>query len=136
MSTFIPGYQTSYTIELTDIGIYGNVLSIRRSKSAPKKPVFGTQAQQAISGQTSASISAAGHVAVAGPIADLWSWFESEVPVSFAIQIGELGGTTDGGILDGDMVVTSLEISTDAEGEFEWSLSGDVDGAIAHTPAV
>ena len=135
MSTFIPGYQTSYTIELTDIGIYGNVLSIRRSKSAPKKPVFGTQAQQTISGQTSASISAAGHVAVAGPIADLWSWFESEVPVSFAIQIGELAGTTDGGILSGDLVVTSLEISTDAEGEFEWSISGDVDGALAHTPA-
>ena len=132
MATFIPGYQAGLTINVIDLGVFGNVLSVRRSKTAPKKPVFGQQEQQVISGQTSGSLSASGHLASEGPLVGLWAMFEAETSVAYSIQVGS--GATDAGTFAGNMVVTSLEVSTDAEGEFQWSLSGDFDGAITHTP--
>lgn len=133
--TFIPGYQAEMTLNLVDIGIFGNVLNVRRAKNAPGKAVFGSQQRKTISGIITGGFSANGHVAASGPIASLFTAFELETPVAYDIQIGESGGATDGGTLTGNCILTGLDITTDAEGEWEWSISADFDGDVTHTPA-
>lgn len=134
---FVPGYQAGLTLNLVDIGASGNVMTLNRSKGAPGKPVFGSQSRRTISGMITGSLTAGGHVdpGAGTVVGDLWTAFELETPVAFEIQIGESGGATDAGTLEGDLIMTSLGITTDAEGEWEWTIAADFDGAVTHTPA-
>lgn len=134
-TTFIPGYFAEITIDTIDYHIVGNVLGVDGSKTVPRKPVFGQPAIAAISGQRSWTISAGGHIAAEAPTADLFAAFVNEVALPFTIQMGETGGSTDGGLLSGDLIISGLSITDDSEGEWEWSLTAEVDGDVTHTPA-
>lgn len=135
-TTFIPGYHTELTINLVDVGIYGNVLSFRRQKTAPPKPVFGSQTRRAISGMISGGLTASGHLAAEGPLAALNTALETETPLAYEIQMGEDSGDTDLGTFSGDLILTGLEISADAEGEWEWNISAELDGDVTYTAPV
>lgn len=130
--TYIPGYLGTVTLN-SDILTTARVTSIELGKAAIPKPVFGAQYSSAISGVITGTFSAEGHVATVVPLADLITALESTVPVPFIIQLGEAAGATDGGTMAGDCMLTSLNISGDAEGEWDWTVSAATSGDVTHT---
>lgn len=136
-TTFIPGYLAEITIATVDYSVVGNVLGLSATKTTPRKPVFGQKAQGVISGQEAWSMSCGGHIAVEAPIADLLAAFSLATPVAFTIAVGETGGPgPDGGSFAGNMVLSAIDFTDDSEGEWEWSLSGEIDQAPVFTPPV
>jgi hypothetical protein len=134
-TTFVPGYLTEVSLNSGDLTVYGNITGVRRAKNVIRKPVFGSQGQRAISGQTTGAFNASGHVAKEGPVTALWAAFEAATPIPFSVQIGEDAGATDTGAITGDVVLSSLDVTVDAEGEWDWSLSAEIDGSPVFTPA-
>lgn len=131
--TFIPGWNTAITINGDEWTVHGNVLGFTRTKASLPKPVFGTPFRHEIPGQAGGSLSIEGHVAVEH-IADLESAFNSSVPVSYVIQVGESGGATDAGTYAGSLVITELSLDTDAEDQWSYSAQATLDGAPIYTP--
>jgi predicted secreted protein len=109
-------------------------VSLRGRKGVRRKPVFGAAAKAAISGQREYSLSARGHVEASDPLAKLFTAFETEGSIACSIQIGEAAGATDAGDLAGNMILSDLEVTGDAEGEWDWSFTAEFDGAVTHTP--
>ena len=136
VQTFVPGYHTTVTLNSEDFTVYGNVLSMSLTKTAPRKPVFGAKASQVISGQQAWSMSASGHIAAEGPVAELIAAADAEAPIAYTIQVGDALGATDVGSFAGTCVISSLEMSADAEGEWDWSMSAEISGLNPFTPAV
>ena len=131
--TFIPGWQTTITLDGDNWTVHANVLGMTRTKSSQPKPVFGTPFRHEIPGQASGTLSLEGHVAVEH-IQDLEDAFAAQVPIPYIIQVGTSGGATDAGAYNGSLVLTELTIDTDAEGEWEWTASATLDGAPQYTP--
>ena len=132
---FIPGFATEITLGGDDFTIVGNVLTFNRARAALPKPVFGQKFRNELSGQGSGTLSADGHLSVAS-VPLLEAMYESADAVPYIIQAGELGEGTDAGLWTGELVITQLDISTDAENEWEWSLAGNLNGAPLYTPPV
>ena len=138
--TFIPGYLAEIQLTLpvatdVDLTVVGNVLSLDITKSVLPKPVFGQQWRNSAAGQLSGAISAGGHLSVeiAG---DLFDLIETQIPVEFEIHAGDTTAGIDAGTYTGEVVTGSLSISSDAEGEWEWTLDGETNGPVVFTPAV
>lgn len=132
--TFIPGWQTTVTIGSEDVTAIGQVLNLNLRRNIMNKPVFGSGSARSLGGQRSGTFSASGHVA-AELQAALVGLFESDAPVAFTIQVGLAGTATDGGAYAGDCNIESFEISVNADGEWEWSMSAMTDGTVDYTPA-
>lgn len=130
--TFIPGWQTSITIDTDDWTVHANVLGLQRTKSSQPKPVFGTPFRHEIPGQASGTLSLEGHVAVEH-IQDLEDAWAAATSLPYTIQVGSAAGATDAGTYAGNLVLTELNIDTDAEGEWEWTASATLDGAPVYT---
>lgn len=139
METFVPGYMAEIILDVggsnTDLTVVGNVLSMDLTKNVLPKPVFGQQWRNSASGQISGSISCGGHVSTE-ILPALLPLVELETPIAFTIYVGEAAGAIDGGQYAGTMVVGSLSISDDAEGEWEFTIDGETDGAVTFTPPV
>lgn len=133
--TFIPGWETSITIDTGEWTAFANVLGIQRSRSSQPKPVFGTPFRHEIPGQGSGTLALEGHV-TKEHIQDLEDAYNSAVSLPYVIQVGTSGGATDSGTYAGNLVITELSIDTDAEGEWEFTASATLDGAPAYTPPV
>lgn len=133
--TYIPGYLGDVTIGGDDWSIVGKVVGVSGSKDTMRKAVFGQQAKRVIGGPVSFSFNASGHVEKDDPLAKLFAAFVATTPVAFVIQVGEASGATDAGTIGGNLVVSSIDVTADAEGEWDWSLAAEVDGSAAHTPA-
>lgn len=135
MQTFIPGWQAQITISADDVTAVGNVLNITRTKASLPKPVFGTPFRHEIAGQSAGTVSCSGHMS-AEFAPKFEAIFGSPGSLPYSIQIGELGGDTDGGILSGELNITEYAIDDDAEGQWAWSITASLDGAPLYTPAV
>lgn len=135
--TPVPGYLTELTLNLVDIGIRGRVTGLSLGKNVPAKPRFGQAYRNVLAGgQKFASLSANGHVDKEGPVGTLVTAYEAEAPVAFEVQVGEAAAATDVGAFTGNLVIETLELNADAEGEWEWSITAQIDGAPLFTPAV
>ncbi len=130
---FIPGWNTTITIDTDDFTVFGNVLGFTRTKASLPKPVFGSQFRNEVPGQAGGSISVQGHVSVSG-IIHLNDAFDSQTSVPYIIQVGDAAGPTDAGQFAGDLVVSELTLDTDAEGEWEFTMACTLDGTPAYTP--
>jgi hypothetical protein len=135
MTTFIPGWMTSITIDGDDWTVHANVLGLTRTKSSQPKPVFGTPFRHEIPGQASGTLDLEGHVAKEH-IQDLEDAWAAATSLPYVIQVGTSSGATDSGTYAGKLVLTELTIDTDAEGEWEWSASATLDGAPIYTAPV
>ena len=133
MQTFIPGWETTITIDSEDLTVVGNVLTFTRTKASNPKPVFGQQFRNELPGQAGGSLSANGHISVEA-VPGLEAMFNAATSVDYSIQAGTAGEATDGGQWSGLLVITELTLDTDAEGEWEWSLNATLDGAPLFTP--
>lgn len=133
-NSYIPGWQTGLTINLIDIGVIGNVLSLDQTRASLPKPVFGTPHRDELPGQRSGTLSASGHV-TKEKIADLQAMIESDVAVAYVIQVGTDAGPLDSGEYAGSLVVSQLTLDSDAEDQWSWSLQATLNGAPIYTPA-
>lgn len=136
LPTFIPGYHTEITVDTVDYTVTGNVAGFSATKATPRKPTFGVKAQAAISGQSQWTTSFSGHLSKEGPIASLLASFDKDTPLAFSIQIGEQGGATDVGTITGTLILSGLNITVDAEGEWDYAAQAAIVGAPVHTPPV
>ena len=135
MTTFIPGWQTTITIDGDDWTVHANVLGLTRTKSSQPKPVFGQPFRHEIPGQASGTLDLEGHVAKEY-IQDLEDAWAASTSLPYVIQVGQSSGATDSGTYAGNLVLTELTIDTDAEGEWEWTASATLDGAPLYTAPV
>ena len=124
--------MAAITIDSEDLTVVGNVMSLDITKGALPKPVFGQQWRNTAGGQLTGAVTISGHMSVEiTPL--LLPLIESEAAVAISIYIGEEGGAIDAGSNDGLIVITGLSESTDAEGEWEFTLDGELDGPLAFT---
>ncbi len=139
VQTFVPGYQAEIIFDVggsdADLTVVGNVLSMDFTKNVLPKPVFGQQWRNSASGQISGSVSCSGHVSVE-ILPLLLPLVELETPIDFTIYVGTEGGGIDAGQYAGALVVGSLSVSDDAEGEWEFSIDGETDGPVLFTPPI
>jgi hypothetical protein len=135
LPVFIPGYDTEVTIDAQGYTVTGNVTGISASKGTPRKPTFGRKVQAVLSGQATWSLSLSGHVAVGEPVAALLTSFQKSTLLAFTVQVGEDGGATDSGTFTGNLVLSGLNFDTDAEGEWAYSATAEIDGEPTWTPA-
>ena len=133
--TFIPGWLASVEIMAIDLSVIGQVIGYSDDHTALPKPVFGQSYRNTVRGQGVVSFDCSGHLS-AETVADLFGINAADIAVDFSVQIGELGGDTDGGIMSGTGVITNLSIDDDATGNWAWSLTLESDGAPLYTPAV
>lgn len=132
MPTFIPGWQCTFSANGQDLTVVANTLELARTKGSQPKPVFGQAFRNEIPGQASGTITANGHLSVE-EVGALEGIFDATSAVTYDIQAGTLAAPTDAGSWAGNMVVTEYAITTDAEGEWEWSLAATLDGAPTYT---
>lgn len=134
--TFIPGYLSEIVLgpaDEFDLTLTGNVLSLDLSKGINAKPVFGQQWRNSVGGQITGAISAGGHLSVEN--AAYWiAIIETVGVLSFRIYAGEEGGAIDAGEYSGSVIASSISITSDAEGEWEWTMDAETDGPVAFTP--
>lgn len=133
--TFIPGHQTTVTLNSADVTAIGSVLSLNLTRNVMTKPVFGSGSARSLGGQRSGTFSASGHVSVE-QLSDLVAMFESDSPIAFSIQVGEAAGATDAGTYTGDCNVSSFSLEVNADGEWEWSIQATTDGDATYTAPV
>ena len=131
--TFIPGYLASVEINAEDLTVVGQVVGYSDDATALPKPVFGTRYRNTVRGQGVVSIDVSGHLS-AEVIGALMIMNALPDAVAYSIQIGELGGGTDSGILSGQAVITNLTLGDDATANWSWSLTLETDGDPIYTP--
>ena len=134
LPVWVPGYLGSITIDATDVSAVGMVLGFDRSKASLPKPTFGSQFRRSASGQISATITFDGHVSPEF-LPGLETSFAKSQPIAYIMQIGAALSETDAGQYTGNAIFTALNISGEAEGEFEFSATLETDGDITYTPA-
>jgi predicted secreted protein len=132
--TFIPGYKATVTLNADNISASGSVVSLSQTRNLLAKPTFGSTHQHSLGGQRLGTFSANGHVS-AEQVADLQSAFDSDAPIAFSLQIGDAAGPTDGGMYEGDCVLSDYTIEANADGEWDWSIEATTSGIITYTPA-
>lgn len=133
--TPVPGWQVGLTVNLVDIGVRGNVTGLSLGKNAPPKARFGQAWRNVLAGgQKFASFSASGHIDEEGPVAALVTAFNAATAVAFTLEIGDDGSATEVGDFTGTCVIETLDLSADAEGEWEWSINVLADGMATFTP--
>ncbi len=133
--TFIPGHMTDIQVGIENLTLTGQVVSFSDDQAAVPKPTFGTKYRRTITGQGTYSIDVSGHLA-AEEVGSLWALRALEGAVPWSIQVGDIGTPTDGGIVDGDAVITNLTFEADAEGNWAWSMTLEGDGAPNFTAPV
>lgn len=131
--TFIPGYLGTITLN-TDPIITASAFNLNEQKNIMSKPVIGVSHAYTLAGQTSATFDISGHISVE-QYPELRATFASQVPVAFSVQIGDGAGATDAGLLTGLVAIGNLTTSTTADGEWDFTCSGQTSGVITYTPA-
>ena len=132
-NSYIPGWQSGVTINLVDVGVIGNVLSLDQTRASLPKPVFGKPHRDELPGQRSGTLSASGHVTVE-KLSDLQALIESDVAVAYTLDVGTAGGALDAGQYAGSLVVSQLTLDSDAEDQWSWAIQATLNGAPALTP--
>jgi hypothetical protein len=133
--TFVPGYLGVVTIDTNDISAIAHVTKLGRSRPGLSKKTFGNRYQYAIGGQREFSFSASGSI-TAEQMAAIDASYETDTPVTFALQIGEAAGATDAGLYAGTCVLTTLDLDAGADGQWEFSIDAVGSDAPTYTPAV
>ena len=133
--TFIPGYLTDIVIGTEDLTLIGQVVAYSDDQNAVPKPTFGLKYRRTIAGQGTYSIDVSGHLA-AEEVGTLFALRADPDAQDWSVQIGELSGSTDGGILAGAAIITNLTMEADAEANWAWSMTLEGDGQPSYTPPV
>jgi hypothetical protein len=129
--TFIPGYLGTVLLNADDISAIGSVVSLSKTRNLMTKPTFGSAYAHSLGGQKLGTFSAQGHVS-AEQVSDLETAFNSDAPIDFSLQIGDAAGPTDGGLYTGECVLSSFEITANADGEWDWSIEAQTSGPITY----
>ena len=132
--TFIPGYLGTVTLGVEDISAIGSVVRLQKTRNVMTKPTFGNPWGFSLGGQKIAAFSASGHLS-AEQAAALEAAFDEDLPFTFALQIGEASGVTDGGLHSGNVVLSQLTVEANADGEWDWSCEAQTSGPVIYTPA-
>lgn len=135
MTTFVPGYLGTVTIDSDDIGAIAHVTSFNRSRTGLPKRTFGNRYAGGIGGQREFTFSASGSI-TAEQAAAIDAIFESDDAVPFSLQIGAAAGPTDAGVYTGTCIITALGIEGAADGQWEFSIDAQGTGTPVYTPAV
>ena len=130
---FIPGYLGTITMNMEDLSAVGNVYRLDQSKDLHTKPVFGNRGKKVLGGQLMATLGFDGHASPAA-IAKLQAAFTATAPVAASVQIGEADAETDGGLYTGELVLGTFSLVGNADGEVDFSASGQFNGAPVYTP--
>jgi hypothetical protein len=132
VQTFIPGWQTTTTVDLEDITVIANQFQMTRTWGSLPKAVFGSAFRKEIKGQGGGTVAMSGHISVEKQAA-LETILAKDVAVAYVFQVGELSGDTDAGTYAGFLVITEFTMEAGAEDEWDWSLSATLDGAPVYT---
>lgn len=139
-TNWIPGYLGTIklgALGVDDISPVSNVVGLTRSKNDLGKPHFGSGDMERIGGMRDSSLDCSGHVVDSSStppiVGDLNGYFEGDALVEFEWQLGTPTSGFDAGVYTGFAVMTALNITTDAEDEYEWTFTLAISGALTYT---
>lgn len=132
--TFIPGWQTTVTLNAEDVSAVGSVVRLQKQRQVMTKPTFGSPAGFSLGGQRIAQFSANGHIS-AEKAAALEAMFAADEPIAFSLQVGIGSSDTDAGLHTGLCVISNYTIEANADGEWDWSIEAQTSGEVTYTPA-
>lgn len=132
--TLISGNVGVVMLNSENFTAVATVVNLNKSRNAKPKGFIGKDWTQQIPGKKSVAFSAQGSIS-AEHAAGLEAAYESDLPIQFSLQVGQAGGTTDGGLHSGYCIVTGLAISVDGDGEYEFSIDAVSTGEVTYTPA-
>jgi len=127
---FIAGYKVSFTIaDGSEISLAANQVALTYGAAQLPKPVFGSPAQRAISGQKTGTFTASGHGEVSAiPALNTLRDSADGEPVTITLTYG------DGGSDEFDAIIGEIGHQAQADGQLEWSLGSTVTGEVTYTP--
>ena len=132
---YITGTATTVTIGSGDttIGLVAESLSFDDGPGVLVKRRLGQQRADAVPGQGAGTFSASGHT-TQDNLANLAA-LRAASANPFEVVVTYAGfGTSDA--TDTFDVVGTISFAVDAAGEVEWSISGSIDGSVAHVAGV
>lgn len=134
--TFIPGYEITFTIDGdSTLTLAADTVALAYGNATLPKPVFGAQAQQAISGQASGTFNASGHGSVEVlPALTALRGVAGGQPVDVVIFYGGVGGPVEGGSDAVAVVIGEVTLDASADGQLSWSLAGLTSETAVYTP--
>jgi len=140
-TNWVPGHLGTIKLGAAgadDITAFSNVVGLALSKNDLTKPTLGNAGmRRSGGGLRDAVLDCAGHAEGDAPdntVEQLVGYFEGTALVVFEWQMGTPTSDFDIGIYAGSGVITALNITTDAEDEYEWTFSLAVDGVPTFTP--
>lgn len=131
--TLIPGYLATVTLNAEDVTAIGGVYRLNLNRTVNTKNLAGSKWAGALGGQQHFTFSAQGSLS-AEKAAALNAAAIDTGRIAFSLQVGEAAGATDAGVYNGTGEISNFTIDGNADGEFDWSLDLQSDGAVVYTP--
>lgn len=128
---FVPGYIGTITLD-TEGQATLHVTRLNQSRTSLPKRVIGASHKYSVGGQFEFTFGADGSV-TPGALAVLQTAFRTQGAVEFSMQIGAAGQSLDAGVYAGWVVLTALNITGNADGQWEVSVEGDGTGEAGYT---
>ncbi len=132
--SFIAGYIASLTVEGQSVEPYSSDATLSLTNETLNKTTLGVSNRTYITGLQDGTVDISMHVDTASmPI--LQASYGSTLPVAFVFRPGALG-VNDAGQWNGDMIITSMDVSGAVEDNWAVSISGQITGAVTYTAPV
>ncbi len=131
---YLPGYIATVTLDGVPINDDASDVTYSRTAEAIGKTPLGTSDKVYVNGQLDASLSATLHMSTEN-MAALNAAFEKTVPVAYVVRPGALG-VHDVGQWAGTGIITSMDPTGSATGEWDVALAVQGTGPVAYTAPV
>jgi len=131
---YLPGYIATVVVDVIPINDDASDVAYSRSADALSKTPLGISDKVYVNGQLDATLSATLHMSTENA-ALLNAAFEKTVPVAYTVRPGALG-VNDVGQWDGTGIITSLDPSGSATGQWSVGLTIQSTGPVAYTAPV
>ncbi len=132
--SFIAGYIASLTVEGQSVEPYSSDATLSLTNETLDKTTLGVSNRAYITGLQDGTVDISMHLDTdSTPI--LYASFASTTPVAFVFRPGALG-VNDAGQWNGDMIITSMDVSGAVEDNWAVSISGQITGAVTYTAPV
>ena len=131
---YLPGYIATVTLDGVAINEDASDVSYSRTAAALTKTPLGTSDVVYVNGQLDATLTATLHMSTENA-ALIHAAFEKTVPVAYVVRPGALG-VNDVGQWSGNGIITSMDPSGSATGEWDVALSVQSTGPVSYTAPV
>ncbi len=132
--SFIAGYIATLIVDGSNVDIYASDASLSLTNETLDKTTLGVSNRNYINGLQDGTINISMHLDTAG-VTVIQGAFNQTDPVTFVFRPGALG-VNDAGRWDGDMIITSMDVSANVDDNWTIGIDGQITGPVTYTAPV